>query len=47
MVRGRVVKVTTRILKRNWIHIKDGSVLIGLNSQPYDPSDDYRLEDCA
>ena len=25
VVRGRVVKVTTRILKRNWIHIKDGS----------------------
>jgi hypothetical protein len=25
VVRGRVVKVTTRIMKRNWIHIKDGS----------------------
>jgi hypothetical protein len=25
VVRGRVIKVTTRILKRNWIHIEDGS----------------------
>jgi hypothetical protein len=25
VVKGRVVKVTTRIMKRNWIHIKDGS----------------------
>jgi len=25
VVRGRVVKVTTRIMKRNWIHIQDGS----------------------
>jgi hypothetical protein len=25
VVRGRVVKVTTRIMKRNWVHIKDGS----------------------
>ena len=24
-VRGRVVKVTTRIMKRNWVHIQDGS----------------------
>lgn len=28
-------------------HIKAGSVLIGLNSLPYDPSDDYRLEHTA
>jgi hypothetical protein len=25
VVRGRVVKVSSRILKRNWIHIQDGS----------------------
>ena len=25
VVRGRVVKVTTRIMKKNWVHIKDGS----------------------
>jgi hypothetical protein len=25
VVRGRVIKVTTRILKRNWIHLADGS----------------------
>jgi len=25
LVTGKVVKVTTRILKRNWIHLKDGS----------------------
>jgi hypothetical protein len=25
VVRGKVVKVSTRIMKRNWIHIKDGS----------------------
>jgi len=25
VVRGRVIKVTTHILKRNWIHIEDGS----------------------
>jgi hypothetical protein len=25
VVRGRVVKVTTHIMKKNWIHIKDGS----------------------
>jgi hypothetical protein len=25
IVRGRVVKVSSRILKRNWIHIQDGS----------------------
>lgn len=28
-------------------HIKRGGVLIGLNSHPYDPSDDYRLEQSA
>lgn len=27
--------------------LKAGSILVGLNSRPYDPSDDYRLEDCA
>jgi hypothetical protein len=29
VVRGRVVKVTTRIMKRNWIHIADGSGSVG------------------
>ena len=28
-------------------HLTRGSVLIGLNSQPYDPADDYRLEGVA
>jgi hypothetical protein len=28
-------------------HLSRGSVLIGLNSHPYDPSDDYRLDACA
>jgi GDPmannose 4,6-dehydratase len=26
-------------------HLKEGSVMVGLNSQPYDPSDDYRREE--
>lgn len=28
-------------------HLKRGSVLVGLNSHPYDPADDYRLEQSA
>jgi GDPmannose 4,6-dehydratase len=26
-------------------HLKEGSVMVGLNSRPYDPSDDYRREE--
>jgi GDPmannose 4,6-dehydratase len=31
----------------HWFRLKAGSKLIGLNSQPYDPSDDYRIVEAA
>lgn len=42
MVRGRIYTVPPGT--PHWFALDKGSVLIGLNSQPYDPSDDYPVE---
>lgn len=45
MIHGRAY--TVEPLAYHEFHVDAGSVLIGLNSHPYDASDDYRMEDAA
>jgi hypothetical protein len=39
---GRIY--TVKSWTPHWFHLTAGSILVGLNSQPFDPSDDYHVE---